>query len=197
MLKLKLHILKIIKSTPLYHGTYTVIDISWLPLVSIGISVVTIFISFMRTSNVISKEKGKCFGNLAFLSIFIFRMATWQVLVVLLAELALFVVGGIVLVNALVLYSLQRSRIIFEPLSYAVQSLVFPMSRLLTKESEHCEALKLFSTLILVGNLVLISLTFYKQIFHTKVFFCSYNLCLKFFLQKFAKGCLENHSEID
>ena len=88
---------------------YATIDLSWLPIVSITLSVVTILFSFLKTATHIFEDITWYLRNVIFLSIFIFRITTWVCLVIILVEIIFipFVVVGIT--NAAVLLIVQKN----------------------------------------------------------------------------------------
>jgi hypothetical protein len=82
--------LKKIKVSPLpYKSMYTTINLSWWPIVTISYSVLTILVSFLKTASKILIELDWSLRVIISLPIVIFRMAVWQVLIILLDDLSL------------------------------------------------------------------------------------------------------------
>jgi hypothetical protein len=134
---------------------YATIDISWLPLVSITFSVMTILVSFLKTTAHIFQDHPWYLRVVIFLSIFIFRMVTWVCLVILLVELTFIPMGLVGIMNAAVLLIAQKNNISFEPVSLALQSLVFPFTKMIPNNQDKESAKKIFIALTVFGNLLL------------------------------------------
>ena len=90
-----------------------------------------------------------------FLSIFIFRMVTWICMVVILAELIFIPIGIFGITNTAVLLIVQNNHISFEPVSYALQSIVFPFTKRISTNQDKENAQKVFISLTVLGNLSL------------------------------------------
>jgi hypothetical protein len=135
--------------------TYASIDLSWLPIVSIIFSVVTILVSFLETSKHIFQDNSWYLRVVIFLSIFCFRMATWICLVIVLAELIFIPILIAGITNATVLLIVQKKKISFEPISYALQSLVFPSTQMISANLDKENAKQIFISLTVVGNIFL------------------------------------------
>ena len=116
-----------------YQSTYVSIDLNWLPVVSISLSAIAIFTSLLRTSAELFKGKSWIGIFAIVFPIFVFRMVTWQILMILLADLTFVVLAVVILSNTALLLIIQKNSVSFEPFSYAVLSLVFPMSKLISK----------------------------------------------------------------
>jgi hypothetical protein len=82
-------------------------------------------------------------------------MVAWQLITILLADLIFVVIAAAIIVNTSLLLILQKNGVSLEPFSYGVQSLVFPMSKLISKSKE--DATKIFGCLIISGNLILMT----------------------------------------
>jgi hypothetical protein len=136
--------------------TYASIDLSWLPIVSTTFSMVTILVSFLKTSTQNFQENTWYLRAVVFISIFIFRMGTWVCLVIILAELVFIPVGIVGITNAAVLLILQKNNISFEPISYALQSLVFPFRKMISDNHDKENAEKIFCSLTAIGNIILL-----------------------------------------
>ncbi len=135
---------------------YATIDISWLPIVSITFSVMTILVSFLKTATHIFQDHPWYLRIVIFLSIFIFRMVTWVCLVILLVELIFIPIGIIGIANAAIMLIVQKNNISLEPVSHALQSLVFPFTKMIPYNNQDKEnAKKIFIALTVFGNLLL------------------------------------------
>ena len=144
-----------ITANPLsYKSTYSSINLSWWPIVTISYSVLTILVSFLKTTSNILSELEWSLRVVISLPIFIFRMVVWQVLTIFLADISLVFAGIVVIFNCAVLLTAQKDGITLDPFSHAVQALVFPTSNLIEIKSEKVE--KLFYSLIFGGNCILI-----------------------------------------
>jgi hypothetical protein len=135
--------------------TYASIDLSWLPIVSITFSVVTILVSFLKTATQIFPGNSIYLRVIILLSIFIFRMVTWICLVIILAEIIFIPIGIVGFVNAAVLLIVQKRKISFEPVSFALQSLVFPFTKMISSNQDKNNAAKIFCALTVAGNFLL------------------------------------------
>ena len=134
---------------------YATIDISWLPLVSITFSVMTILLSFLKTATHIFQDHPWYLRVVIFLSIFIFRMVTWVCLVILLVELIFIPIGIIGIANAAIMLIVQKNNMSLETVSHALQSLVFPFTKIIPYNQEKESAKKIFIALTVFGNLLL------------------------------------------
>ena len=134
---------------------YATIDLSWLPIVSITLSVVTILVSFLKTATHIFEDITWYLRVVIFLSIFIFRMATWVCLVIILVEIIFITILVVGIINAAVLLIVQKNNISFEPLSHALQSLVFPFTNMISDKQDKENARKIFTSLTVFGNFFL------------------------------------------
>ncbi len=135
--------------------TYASIDLSWLPIVSITFSVLTILVTFLKTARHIFQENTLYLCFVIFLSIFIFRMVTWICLVIILAELIFIPIGIVGITNTAVLLIAQKNSISFDPVSYALQSLVFPFTKMISANQDKENAKKIFICLTIFGNFVI------------------------------------------
>jgi hypothetical protein len=120
---------------------YTTIDLSWWPIVTISYSVLTILVSFLKTASKILIELDWSLRLIISLPIVIFRMAVWQMLVILLDDWSLIVVGFILFFNCALLLKAQKNEITLDPFSHAVQALVFPTEKLMQIKSKKEENL--------------------------------------------------------
>jgi hypothetical protein len=82
-------------------------------------------------------------------------MVTWVCLVILLVELTFIPIGIFGIMNAAVLLIVQKNNIIFEPVSLALQSLVFPFTKMIAYNQDKESAKKIFIALTVFGNLLL------------------------------------------
>ena len=136
-----------------YNGIYANIDLSWWPIVSITFSVIAILISFLKISKAVSSEHGKFYGLALFFPVFLFRMISWQVIVLLLAENTFWVFGISVLINLTIMCLTYNDEATFElSICYAAQSVIIPMNKLILKQNEH-SSLKTVFWMCTVGNL--------------------------------------------
>jgi hypothetical protein len=129
--------------------------LKWLPVVSMLVSLITIFISLLKTTADVLKNETWFFRLAIVIPIFVFRMVAWQLITILLADLIFVVIAAAIIVNTSLLLILQKNGVSLEPFSYGVQSLVFPMSKLISKSKE--DATKIFGCLIISGNLILMT----------------------------------------
>ncbi len=135
--------------------TYANIDLSWLSIVSITFSALTILVYFLKTATHIFQDNTWYLRAVIFVSIFIFRMATWICLVIILAELVFIPIVIVGITNATVLFIVQKNKISFEPVSHALQSLVFPFTKMISANEDKENAAKIFCSLTVFGNAVL------------------------------------------
>ena len=139
-----------------YKGIYTNIDLSWWPIVSITFSVIAILISFLKISKAISSEHGKFYGLALFFPVFLFRMISWQVTVLLLAENTFWLFGIEVLLNLVIVCLTWNEDETFQLcICYAIQSGIFPMNKLIIKQKEH-SSLKTVFWMVTVGNFAIL-----------------------------------------
>jgi hypothetical protein len=82
-------------------------------------------------------------------------MVTWVCLVILLVELTFIPIGIFGIMNAAVLLIVQKNNISFEPVSLALQSLVFPFTKMIAYNQDKESAKKIFIALTVFGNLLL------------------------------------------
>ncbi len=129
--------------------------LKWLPVISMLVSLITIFISLLKTAAEVLKHETWLCRLAIVIPIFVFRMMAWQMLTILLADLIFVVVAAVIIANTSLLLILQKNGVSLEPFSYGVQSLVFPMSKLIFKSKE--DASKIFGALIFAGNLILMT----------------------------------------
>ena len=129
--------------------------LKWLPVVSMLVSLLTIFISLLKTSAEVFKDVTWLFRVTLVIPIFVFRMMAWQLLTILLADLIFVAFAAVIITNTSLLLILQKNGISFEPFSYGVQSMVLPMSKLISKSKK--DAIKMFGILIVSGNLILMT----------------------------------------
>jgi len=129
--------------------------LKWLPVVSMLVSLITIFISLLKTTAEALKDETWFFRLAIVIPIFVFRIMAWQLLTILLADLIFVVFATVIITNTSLLLILQKNGVSFEPFSYGVQSLIFPMSKLISKSKK--DATKIFGLLIISGNLLLMT----------------------------------------
>ncbi len=134
---------------------YATIDLSWMPIVSITFSVMTILVSFMKTATHIFQDHPWYLRVVIFLSIFIFRMVTWVCLVIILVELIFIPIGILGITNAAIMLTVQKNNIILEPVSHALQALVFPFTKMIPNDQEKENAKNIFIAQTVFGNLLL------------------------------------------
>ncbi len=134
---------------------YANIDLSWLPILSITFSVMTILVAFLKKATHIFQDHPWYLRVVIFLSIFIFRMVTWVCLVILLVELIFIPMGIVGITNAAVMLIVQKNNISFEPVSHALQSLVFPFTKMIPSNEDKENAKKIFIAQTVFGNLLL------------------------------------------
>ena len=137
-----------------FRGTYATIDLNWLPILSISLSALTILSSFYKTTSYFLKDNFWYLRCAIFLPIFIFRMTSWLILVVILAEMSFILFVLVIIANAVVILIVQKNNISFEPVSFAVQSLVFPLPSLTSTNHDKQIALKIFCALTVSGNVI-------------------------------------------
>jgi hypothetical protein len=82
-------------------------------------------------------------------------MVTWVCLVIILVELIFIPIGIVGISNAAVLLMVQKNNIILEPLTHALQSLVFPFTKMISDKEDKENAKKIFILLTVFGNSVL------------------------------------------
>jgi hypothetical protein len=145
---------KKITASPLaYNSAHSTINLSWMPIVTITYSVLTILISFLKTTSKVLIELDWSLRVVISLPIFIFRMLVWQVLAILLGDISFVVAGLVVIFNCAVLLTAQKDGIILDPFSHAVQALVFPTANLFQIKSEKYG--KTFALFTFGGNCIL------------------------------------------
>jgi hypothetical protein len=82
-------------------------------------------------------------------------MVTWICLVIILAELIFIPIGIVGITNTAVLLIAQKNSISFDPVSYALQSLVFPFTKMISANQDKENAKKIFICLTIFGNFVI------------------------------------------
>ncbi len=70
-------------------------------------------------------------------------------------EVSFIVFGILILVNAILIYAVQKNILKFEPLSFAILSMVFPMSHMIRRDLSKTDFVNKIASLIIAGNLVL------------------------------------------
>ena len=94
-------------------------------------------------------------GFLICLPVCIFRLLSWLLIMVTLVDLSLVVVGLAFIMNAAILFFVQKDRLILEPLTSSLLSLVLPLYRIPSAEVDQTIAWKALWSLTLSGNALL------------------------------------------
>jgi hypothetical protein len=104
------------------------IHLSWWPIVSLIFSITSMLVTSLTTSKLFEQEWLQRVILLA--PVFAFRLIAWQLIVILLADRAFLAVAAMVVLNYSVIFVLQKNQNNFEPLSAAILSFLFPVSKL-------------------------------------------------------------------
>ena len=132
----------------------TQLDISWFTVVSTVISIAAILSGATWTLEPIEKQTYSWIKTVAFLPLFLFRMSAWMIVIIFLDSFTVFVMGGTLLLNMLILFGSQ-DRIQVDPLQQSFMSFVFPVAKLPSTQMNDHFYLKLLNSLALGGNLYL------------------------------------------
>jgi hypothetical protein len=151
--------MKIIDASPSpYNGVYASIDLRWWPILSISVSVLGILISFLKISGAISAEHGRWYGLTLFFPVFLFRIISWQFMVLLFAENIFWVLGISVLLNIVATCLTYKDEETLElRICYAIQSVIFPINKLIDKHDVR-SSLKGVFWMCIVGNLMMMGI---------------------------------------
>jgi hypothetical protein len=83
-------------------------------------------------------------------------MLLWLVLIIILEQFSIGLFAAMVTMNIFLIYFLQEELVV-DPISYALLSVIFPVCKLPSASLEHEPALKLLFSLVLAGNIFLMS----------------------------------------
>jgi hypothetical protein len=88
------------------------IDFQWWPVLSSIISVIGILLGTLWMFQPIVEETNKIVGYLIFVPIFVFRLLTWLLVILMLESFSIFLFGAAVLINAFVLFMVQKASLV-------------------------------------------------------------------------------------
>jgi hypothetical protein len=88
------------------------IDFHWWPILSLVISAIAILFGTFWMFQPIVEETNKIVGYLIFVPIFVFRLLTWLLVIIMLESFSLFLFGAAVLINAFVLFMVQKASLV-------------------------------------------------------------------------------------
>ena len=127
--------------------------------VTIGFELLTVFISLSKPLIQNTKDSLWYYAS-ASIPVFAFRIVGWQVVILILADLSVIVFGVEIIINGLILYLMQREKLFLEPISNAIQSIIFPKVAFHRNIQKNIILLHILGALTIAGNLILmISLT--------------------------------------
>jgi hypothetical protein len=130
------------------------INLSWWPIVSLIFSISSMLVTSLMTSNLF--EQGWLHKVILLAPVFVFRLAAWQLIIILLADKAFLAVVAMVVLNYAVIFVNQKDQNNYEPLSAAILSFVFPTPKL-DQNVTH--------KMLVLGNIVLmVSLTIARSL---------------------------------
>ena len=126
-------------------------------VLSIGFELITMLTALLKSLFRVTEDthNDRWYYVSAALPIFAFRMIGWQVVILILADLSVIVFGAEIFINGIILYLMQRDQLAVEPISTAVQSIIFPKVAFypgIQKSSIHLNILVVLTT---VGNVLL------------------------------------------
>jgi len=132
------------------------INLTWLALAAIIVSLITVLFGGLWISDPISKTTDIFTGKLIYFWVLIYRMIVWQVIIVLLDKFFPVFTLCLFVANLAIIFTMQR-KIQVEPINYSLLTIIFPVYKLpslaLNKSSE---ARYLLRTILSgnIGNLV-------------------------------------------
>jgi hypothetical protein len=129
------------------------VDLSWLPIVSSGLSVIGIIIGALWTVDPIGRKTNNIIGKLTFIPIFYYRMLIWLLILLILdnfSVIAFVITAGL---NLLVLLLVQ-GKLIIDPAKYTLLSFIFPVYKLPSNNNLTNEDMKILFWMVLIGNLM-------------------------------------------
>ena len=128
------------------------IDFSWIGLASSLISIFGILVGAVSTVKPIRDQTYKWVGFLSFLMIFVFRMVAWVITMIMLERISVFPMALLALVNWITLISVQ-DKLEVSPLEQSILSMVYPVYRWPDIELNEKNSLRIFTALVLAGNI--------------------------------------------
>lgn len=175
-------------------STYGRINLSWWPIVSSTCSIVGLLFGSLWIYEPVSKKTNKWIGFFTFLPIFFFRLLSWQILILLTVELSLIVIIVILFINTTILYAVQSSQLVTEPLNSAILSIVLPMYKLPSTPIDQDISTKVLTLLVCCGNMLIVfslGIVFTLQSFGVyNPWDCNHKWIIKFREEWFQPVCL-------
>jgi len=100
-------------------------------------------------------KAGSLVGHLICIPICIFRLLSWQIIIVTLVEISFAVVAVALALNIIILLYVQEDWLILEPLSSSLLSLVLPLYQIPSAEVDQTIAWRALAGMTLSGNALL------------------------------------------
>ena len=100
----------------------------------------------------LKKETYTWIGVISFIPLFLFRMLSWLVIIVLLDLFSLLVFLAQMALNWIILFFIQH-RVYFEPVKQSLLSIVFPVFKLPSDKTDSCMDFKIWVWILQVGNI--------------------------------------------
>jgi hypothetical protein len=143
---------------------FTNIQLIWWPLVSLTYSIGgLLFGSLWIFKPFLTETKSKIYSFFISLTIFAFRMLSWQFIILEIANFSLVVIVAVFVINAALLYMVQSKPREIDSFSLAALSIVLPMCKLPSKDKlvGHSLSINALTLLVTFGNvLILICIIF-------------------------------------
>ncbi len=139
----------------LSNGFGVTINLSWFPIVSTCLSVVGILTGALWIVEPVEKETNFIVGKLTFLPIFFFRMFSWLIFFILLHSFSVFACFTFAGLNMLTLLLVQE-QLGIDPFSHALLSIIFPVHKMPSFETDSKISKKILFWMVLAGNSALL-----------------------------------------
>jgi hypothetical protein len=126
-------------------------DLSWFSIISCIVSVIGIFNGASWIVKPVAKETHGLVARLTFLPLFLFRMSSWLIIIIMLHSFSMFVLVGHVFFTLAVLFLAQRNLLV-DPTNQTLLSMVFPVNKLPSSELKPEDAFRILFWLLVIGN---------------------------------------------
>ncbi len=143
------------------------IDLTWFPIISTCLSIVGVLLGTLWIAEPVEKTTNWIVGKLTFVPIFFYRMLVWLIIFIMLDWFSLLALACFALVNASILFFAQNEFDDIDPIIHALLSLIFPINKLPSYETDSEILMKILFLMTVMGNSMLF-------IFHVSVY-CLYN----------------------
>lgn len=131
------------------------LDLGWFNIVTSLASVFGILIGSSWIFKPVQDETNRLVAYLVLIPLFLFRMASWIIIIATLHSFSIAVFAGLALLN-LIIFMLAQNPLQVEPLIHSILSLILPVPFLPLSKIGNKDGLKLLFWLVLMGNLSLI-----------------------------------------